>query len=98
MRISDGSSDVCSSDLREAVHRLAQGVDVLTQGEGTHQYLLVATDTALEARLGAAQRQLQLAHDRNAFFGHAVGGLVGRDAVALGDLVGAGAVDRTSGV
>ena len=42
-------------------------------------------DAALEARLRAAQRQLQLADRADALFGQAVGGLVGRDAVALGD-------------
>src|SRR5690606_9190325 len=49
----------------------------------------VAPDTTLEARLGASQRQLQLAHDRDALLGHAVGRHVGRDAVVFGDLVDA---------
>src|SRR5690606_24081693 len=52
----------------------------------------VTADAALEARLGASQRQLQLAHHRDALLGHAVGRHVGRDAVALGDLVDAGEV------
>src|SRR5690606_23957631 len=52
----------------------------------------VPADAALEARLGAAQRQLQLAHDRDPLLGHAVGGPVGGDAVAVGDLVDAGEV------
>src|SRR5690606_19314399 len=51
--------------------------------------LRAAADAALETRGGAAQRQLQLAHHRDALLGHAVGGLVGRDVVAVGDLVDA---------
>src|SRR3546814_10214800 len=51
--------------------------------------LRAAADAALEARGGAAQRQLELAHHHDAFLGHAVGRLVGRDAVAFGDLVDA---------
>src|SRR5690606_7734763 len=43
----------------------------------------------LEARGGAAHRQLQLADGLDALLGQTVGGLVGGDAVAVGDLVDA---------
>src|SRR3546814_17082334 len=54
--------------------------------------LRAAADAALEARGGAAQRQLELAHHHDAFLGHAVGRLLGRDAVAFGYLVDAALV------
>src|SRR5690606_6633315 len=46
----------------------------------------------LEARGAAAHRQLELADGGDALLGQAVRGLVGRDAVALGDLEDAGKV------
>src|SRR6478735_11272222 len=52
-------------------------------------FCLVPADTALEARLAAAQRQLQLADRADALLGQAVSGAVGRDAVAVRDLVDA---------
>src|SRR5688572_11164838 len=49
----------------------------------------VASDATLEARLRTTQRELQLADRADALFGEAVGGLVGRDLVALADFIDA---------
>src|SRR5207342_1630571 len=46
-------------------------------------------DAALEARLRAAQRQLELADRGDALLGEAVGRAVGRDRVALADFIDA---------
>ena len=56
-----------------------------------HHYL-VSAHPAEEAGRGAAHRQLELADRGDALLGQAVGGPVGRDAVALGDLVDAAEV------
>src|SRR6476620_3395366 len=52
-------------------------------------YNLVTADSTLEARLRTAQRQLELADRADALFGEAVGGLVGRAAVAVADFIDA---------
>src|SRR6476620_1134994 len=52
-------------------------------------YNLVTADSTLEARLRTAQRQLELADRADALFGEAVGGRVGRDAVAVADFIDA---------
>src|SRR3546814_17944414 len=49
MRISDWSSDVCSSDLRQTLHRVAKGKSLMVGEEANHVAMRAASEAVIEA-------------------------------------------------